>query len=119
MPCLAIPFTPDIGPVFQLAIWKPGFQPSLPTAGSQNVNPIVLYAALADTGASCTCLTAKVIADVGLTPIGKQNVGGVHGQKLTNQYQFQVAILFPQNASPRNVVPLSLASALVKEMRPR
>jgi predicted aspartyl protease len=57
--------------------------------------------ALIDTGASSTCLTAKVINQVGLSPIGKQPVGGVHGQRPTNIYNFQVGIPFPTVRSPR------------------
>jgi len=53
--------------------------------------------ALIDTGASCTCVSAKVIQDLSLAPIGKQPVGGVHGHQPTNLYQFQVVIVFPQS----------------------
>jgi hypothetical protein len=79
-----------------LAIWKPGFVPNQQAAAKQNPLAVTFYNALIDTGASCTCITNKIINDVGLTPAGKQSVGGVHGKKVVNQYQFQVALLFPQ-----------------------
>jgi hypothetical protein len=36
MPCQAFQYTPNIGPMLQLAIWKPGYQPTqtLPTVGA-------------------------------------------------------------------------------------
>ena len=64
----------------------------------------VFYQALIDTGASCTCITSKVVSDAKLTPIGKQNIGGVHATQAVNQYQFQVGIPFGQNSlSPTGV----------------
>ena len=36
-------------------------------------------------------------------PTGKQIVGGVHGQKVVNQYQFQVALLFPQSQTSNGI----------------
>jgi hypothetical protein len=95
MPCQAFQYTPNVGPMLQLAIWRPGYQPTAALPSPTAVAPpeqITAYAALVDTGASCTCLSAKAIKDVGLNPIGKQLVGGVHGSKLTNQYQFQVVL---------------------------
>jgi hypothetical protein len=55
----------------------------------------ILYSALIDTGASCTCITPKVVDDVGLAPIGKRTVSGVHGKKVVHQYRFQAALFFP------------------------
>jgi len=49
--------------------------------------------ALIDSGASHTCVSPKVVADVGLAPIGKIPVAGVHGSIPTNTYQFSVGFL--------------------------
>jgi hypothetical protein len=49
--------------------------------------------ALIDSGASHTCVSAKVVADVGLAPLGKIPVSGVHGSTPTNTYQFSVGFL--------------------------
>jgi predicted aspartyl protease len=63
-----------------------------------------MYMALIDTGASCTCISAKVIRDLGLNPIGKQPVGGVHGSQATNAYQFLTGIVFPQSVSAAGIM---------------
>ena len=55
------------------------------------------YSALIDTGASCSCVSDKVIKAEGLLPSGKQQVGGVHGSQPTNAYRFQIAIPFVQS----------------------
>src|SRR5271165_6380118 len=91
MPSLSINFNPAVGPLINLAIEPVSFAPN-------PANPVNLrtYMALIDTGASHTAISAKVITDLGLTPIGKQPVGGVHGQHPTNLYQFQVVFFFPQ-----------------------
>jgi predicted aspartyl protease len=65
-----------------------------------------LYMALVDTGASCTCISQKVIQDLGLAPIGKVPVGHAQGIAATNSYQFQVVFAFPSGpAAPTGVVP--------------
>lgn len=105
MPSLAFQYSPNVGPLIQLAIWKPGFIPSQQPISAQNpATAVTFYNALIDTGASCTCITPKVVNDVGLTPVGKQSVGGVHGKKIVNQYQFQVALLFPQSQAATGLV---------------
>lgn len=95
MPCLAFAYNPLVGPIIQVAIFPFNFAPASPTPGQSPFN-VTLYNALIDTGASCTCISAKVCADLKLKPIGKQNVGGVHGTSAANQYQFQVAVPFGQ-----------------------
>jgi Aspartyl protease len=57
------------------------------------VNP---YNGLMDTGASCSCVSDKVIKAEGLVPSGKQSVSGLHGSQPTNSYRFQLAIPFVQ-----------------------
>jgi predicted aspartyl protease len=81
-----------------------GVSPSQQAVAAQNPVAVTFYTALIDTGASCTCITPKVVSDVGLTPIGKQSVGGVHGRKAVNQYLFQVAFLFPQSQAATGAV---------------
>jgi hypothetical protein len=94
MPSLWIRFNPKVGPILQVLVWKPGFVPpqGAPAAPmSANLNN-----ALLDTGASCSCISDKVIKSEGLVPSGKQQVGGVHGSQSTNAYRFQIAIPFVQ-----------------------
>jgi Aspartyl protease len=112
MPCLSIQYNPKIGPQLQVTIWPPGFRPPPGSPIAPTIQ--TTYMALIDTGASCTCVTDKVIKGVPLNPIGKQNVSGVHGSQSTNSYQFQVGLLFPQalattGAVHANVVGFSVS----------
>lgn len=95
MPCLAFAYNPVIGPIIQVAILPFNFTQQSAGPG-QAPPPVVLYNALIDTGASCTCISAKVCEEQKLTPIGKQTVAGVHGKSAANQYQFQVGVPFGQ-----------------------
>ena len=45
-----------------------------------------------DTGADTTCISPKVVKDVGLSPIGKKLVGGATGSRATNYYEFAVGL---------------------------
>jgi hypothetical protein len=94
MPSLSIQFNPKVGPVVQVLIWKPGFVPPPQNPGTPM--SVSGYNALIDTGASCSCVSAKVINAEGLVPSGKQQVGGVHGNQHTNAYRFQLMIPFVQ-----------------------
>lgn len=113
MPSLAFQYNPNVGPLIQVAIWQPGFIPKQGMTAAQNPVAVTMYNALIDTGASCTCVTAKVINDVGLTPIGKMTSGGVHGKKIVNQYQFQVALVFPQSQAPTGLVNANVLAMAV------
>jgi hypothetical protein len=97
MPCLSIRYNPSVGPLLQLAIWPSGYAP--PNTPGAPPSHVSLYMALIDTGASHTCISAKVISDLTLSPMGKMPVGGVHGSQPANQYQFQVALIFPQSST--------------------
>lgn len=99
MPSLAIQYNPNVGPLIQVAVWPPNFTPPNPGSPTAPVN-LQFYLGLADTGASCTCVSAKVISDLKLQPSGKQLVGGVHGSNAVNSYQFQVVLAFPQSVTP-------------------
>lgn len=103
MPCLSIPYNPSVGPQLQLAVFPPGYNPPQAPAGPNPTN-VSLYTALVDTGASCTCVSAKVISDIGLMPSGKIPVGGVHGSQAANQYQFIAALIFGQMQAPNGAV---------------
>lgn len=105
MPCLGFTYNPQVGPIIQVAIFPFGFNPASQVF-NQPSPPTQLYNALIDTGASCTCISPKICNDANLPPIGKQPVGGVHGTKAVNQYQFQVAVLFGASS----VAPTGAAS---------
>lgn len=95
MPCLSIRFNPKVGPIIQVFIWKPGYVPPQDTSATTPVN-MHAYAGLIDTGASCSCVSDKVIKTESLVPSGKQPVSGLHGSKATNAYRFQLVIPFIQ-----------------------
>jgi Aspartyl protease len=90
MPCLSISFNPRFGPILQVLVWKRGFVPPQSTATTPM--QASTYNALIDTGASCSCVSDKVIKAEGLVPSGKQPVSGLHGSHPTNAYRFQLAI---------------------------
>ena len=108
MPCLSIQFNPKVGPVLQVLVWKPGFVPSPGTA----VTPMKAntYNALIDTGASCSCISDKVIKAEGLAPSGKYPVGGLHGSHPTNAYRFQISIPFLQGQHAGGAIAANLAT---------
>ena len=73
-----------------------------------------LYMALVDTGASSTCISQKVIADLSLMPTGKVSAGHAQGISAANQYQFQVVFAFPMGPpSPTGVMPTQVMPMLV------
>ncbi len=109
MPSLSINYNPAIGPLIQVAILPPGFSTTqtYPPTSPMNLRH---YMALMDTGASHTCIGAKVIADLGLAPVGKQSVGGVHGLQATNLFQFEVGLVFPQVPLATGMMQANLAA---------
>jgi Aspartyl protease len=110
MPSLSFQFNPSVGPLIQLAIWTPNYR--LTPAPATPIAP-TLYTALIDTGASCTCISNKVVQDVSLNPTGKAPVSHAHGATAVNTYQFQVAFLFPQNISPSGIAQTQVMTLLV------
>ena len=96
MPCISIPYHPNLGPLIQLVV----LPPSIGTDGTAlpvDYQP-KFYTALADTGASNTCISSKVVADLALPPMGKSPGAGVHGSSAVNSYQFNIGIYFTQRA---------------------
>jgi len=109
MPCLSINFNASVGPLISLAVFPFNIsQAGITGTPSAPIN-LSQYMALIDTGASCTCISSKVIGDLKLTPMGKQSVGGVHGSKPTNLYQFTIGLLFPSSQLPTGVVTANVA----------
>jgi hypothetical protein len=81
VPSLSIQFNPELGPLVQVLVWKRGFMPQGTAAMPPNPTP---YNALIDTGASCSCVSDKVIKAEGLILSGKQAVSDLHGtQRVT------------------------------------
>jgi hypothetical protein len=99
MPSLSFQYNPNVGPLIPVSIWAPNFKPpSLAQASPGAALTMQQHTALIDTGASCTCVSRKVIQAAGLQPSGKQLATHAHGNAPTNAYQFQVVFTFPQAA---------------------
>jgi hypothetical protein len=109
MPCLSFLYNAVSGPIIQVAI----LPPKPPTGGLSN---LTLYAALLDTGASATCISADAVKDAGLLPIGKQGMVGVGGVSATNLYQFHVGIAQNQTIQPTGGTSVSFALFPVQGM---
>ncbi len=110
MPCLSINYNPAVGPLLNLAIADPSVNPAAQGQNPAQALQLSHYMALIDTGASNTCISAKVISDLKLQPSGKMQVSGVHGAQATNLYQFKVIILFPTAQMPTGLVQASAAT---------
>jgi hypothetical protein len=104
MPCQSFGFNPSVGPIIQVAVWPPNYRPSPAAATPASPVSTTLYAALIDTGASCTCISSKIVQALGLQPTGKQQVGHAQGSTAVNTYQFQIAFIFPQTQIPSGAV---------------
>lgn len=83
----AFQFNPVIGPVTSVVVVNVSPDGSLvpPDDGQGDVH---MFEGLFDTGASTTCISARVINDVGLNPTGKTDMVGATGRKTVNEYFF-------------------------------
>ena len=85
MPCIWGNFGPA-GIIIQAAV--------IPSDVDEKSRPSVLrvYNALIDTGATSTAITARVVSEVGLSPIGKRDMISASHVTSTNNYLFQLGI---------------------------
>jgi len=60
------------------------------------------FTALVDTGATTTMISPRVVAKIGLVPIGKMPFGGISGERWHNAYLFHVG--FAGHPVPLSVV---------------
>ena len=60
-----------------------------PVAGTQPLS-VTPYQALFDTGASATCISPKIVSELGLNPVGKVNMISASHVVPTNQYIFSI-----------------------------
>ncbi len=76
-------------------VWvSEAFDPGVKTESSPQR---VRYKALWDTGATNTCITHQIVKDLGLQPIGRAIVSGVHGQREVSTYL--INIILPNQVS--------------------
>lgn len=71
-----------------------------PTQIVGDQNDMHVFNGLLDTGASRTCISARVVSNVGLVPTGKVQILGVTGAKLVNEYRFGIGFLIAQASQP-------------------
>jgi hypothetical protein len=93
MPCISGNCGPA-GILTQVAIFKD--QQHAKQLANQSAGapppPLSLYMALFDTGATATCISPKVVNDLGLVPVGKANMISASHVTATNQYIFAVGM---------------------------
>jgi len=80
---LQVAIFPDASALERIAAPQP--------AGATPIN-ITLYGALVDTGATSTCISQKVVREMGLTPVGKCQMISASQVVEVNQYPFVVAL---------------------------
>lgn len=99
MSSLAIKFDPTVGPVLPVTIMTVNADGS-PTQIVGDQNDMHVFNGLLDTGASRTCISARVVSNVALVPTGKIQILGVTGTKLVNEYRFGIGFLIAQAPQP-------------------
>lgn len=91
----------------------------LQTDGTPTKSPHI-FKALVDTGATSSCVSFDCAKKVGLAPIGKVSVQGVHGVMESNNYAFHVGFIQPvpaeegQSAFEVNVLSQQITRTEVK-----
>lgn len=113
MPCISGSYNPAAGPLIQVVIIDPTQTP-VSSGGTIKGTTLNVFLALADTGASSTCISQKVAQDVGLQPSGKTLMSGATGQSPVDQYTFVVAFMLNPTQDPSGHLSGSLASHIVQ-----
>lgn len=122
MPCISGAYNPAVGPLTQIVIVAP--TPEMlsgiasPSAISVNspVQSPRFYTALIDTGATLTCISPKVVHEVGLQPTGKSMMTGATGSSAVNTYQFGVGFMTNQVQMPTGQLTGTLEVRIVDGM---
>lgn len=66
MPCVSAQFDPNIGLLINIGVFAPNtFSPT---------NPLTLFPALIDTGASITCISPTIAQAINIQPIGMRQM---------------------------------------------
>ncbi|MCH8238631.1 MAG: aspartyl protease family protein [Proteobacteria bacterium] len=116
MPSLAGNYNPAAGVLIQVSILPPeqAIQAANPQQNStDSIKDFKVYMALIDTGASCTCISAKVVNDVGLKPTGKTKMSGSTGADEVDQFTFSVGFMFGAQQLPSGKISGALHIHLV------
>ena len=122
MPCISGVYNPAVGPLTQLSIINPtpqmlsGASNPLPISMSGSSQAPRFYTALIDTGATLTCISPKVVHEVGLQPTGKSLMTGSTGSSPVNTYQFGVGFMINPVQTPTGQVTGTLEIKIVDGM---
>ena len=96
MPSLSGQCNPAVGPLIQMGVEPAGTLAAAPNRILQPVPANRLFAGLVDTGATTSCISAAVIAALGLTPSGMRQMGSATQPSVaTNTYVVDLAVVFP------------------------
>ena len=97
MPSLSGQCNPAVGPLVQMGV-EPPAAPGVQITPARFLQPIPaprLFSALVDTGASTTCISAAVVAAIGIPPAGLRQMGSAtQASVATNTYVVDLALVF-------------------------
>lgn len=114
MPCLTRAFDPEVGPLVNLGIAKPG---TLTSATKNSAVEIRTYIALVDTGADVTCISRQIADDVGLVLRGKIDMASALTVEPANYYLADIALPFGDPGSGAAIQTLISKSIEVLEFQ--
>jgi hypothetical protein len=104
MPCLSGNYNPAVGVIVQVAIFDQSQLAVLQVQPPASPSNVTMFAALVDTGASVTCISANVVQKLGLLPSGKTSMSGSTGAAAVDQYTFLVGFIFSAQQGPTGLV---------------
>ena len=105
MPCMSLTFDPTVGPLLNVLIAPEGTLKATVGAGAKTKTGYCTL--LVDTGASISCISPAIAAEVGLRSMGKSDVTVPTGAAEANTYLADVGVPFGE--------PQKGASTLVAE----
>jgi Aspartyl protease len=116
MPCISGSYNPAVGPLLQVVVLP---QSQIQSGQGSKASVISganlpVFMALADTGASATCISSHVAQTVGLQPSGKTTMSGSTGQNTVDQYTFLLGFMLGATQDPSGHISGSLHTSLVQ-----
>jgi|HubBroStandDraft_1064217.scaffolds.fasta_scaffold157898_2 hypothetical protein len=96
MPSLSGQCNPAIGPLVQIGVDPPlGTTPFTPSRVIQPIPTAHLFSGLLDTGATTSCISAAVVAALGISAAGMRPMGSATQVSVaTNTYLVDIALVF-------------------------
>jgi hypothetical protein len=115
MPCVSGNYDPHVGVLINCAVFPQSQLAAFvaPLAPGGSPPNVTMFMGLIDTGASATCISAKVVASLVLQPSGKTTLSGSTGQS-DRSYTFVVGFIFGAQQAPTGAVSGQLIPHLVQ-----